>query len=720
MQAYCDLSLPTYTSNIVNVGIQQSGIDEEIPENISEEEMNRLLLFVSEDDRQDIQDAYEKSSESFDYDGEVLTLKDSVKSDNEKLDALTEEMKLPMMLTAGFENGSDTTKQMEGQLKEQMSQVPGIEKMSVFDIFGMMDDTQRAAIVDKITEQMDKMPDSILDQAAISYVKSTYEQIGLDTGHMSTVYILKTGAKMLGLAALGMAASILACLMASRVGAKVGRGLRRDTFRKVIGFSNAEFDKFSTASLITRSTNDIQQIQLLTVMILRIVLYAPIMAIGGILKVSKTNVDMFWIIGLAVLLIVMVVAVLFIVVMPKFKIVQNMVDKLNLVSREILTGLPVIRAFHTEKHEEERFDKANKDLTKLNLFVNRAMTFMMPTMMLVMNGITVLIVWVGGHSINDGAMQVGDMMAFIQYAMQIIMSFLMICMISVMLPRAAVSAERVDKVLKSETKIYDPKEPKTLPKNGKGEVAFEHVSFHYPGAEEDVLHDITFTAKPGETTAFIGSTGCGKSTLVNLIPRFYDVTEGKITIDGQDVRDLTQHELRDKLGYVPQKGVLFSGNIASNIMFGNPAGSEQEMTEAAQIAQAVEFIDTKPERYKSPISQGGANVSGGQKQRLSIARAIAKHPDVYIFDDSFSALDYKTDTVLRSALKEKTTDSVVLIVAQRISTILHAEQIIVLDDGKIVGKGTHEELLKTCDAYYQIAASQLSESELKEAMKEED
>ena len=720
VQAYCDLSLPTYTSNIVNVGIQQSGIDEEIPENISEEEMNRLLLFVSEDDRQDIQDAYEKSSESFDYDGEVLTLKDSVESDNEKLDALTEEMKLPMMLTAGFENGSDTTKQMEDQLKEQMSQVPGIEKMSVFDIFGMMDDTQRAAIVDKITEQMDKMPDSILDQSAISYVKSTYEQIGLDTGHMSTVYILKTGAKMLGLAALGMAASILACLMASRVGAKVGRGLRRDTFRKVIGFSNAEFDKFSTASLITRSTNDIQQIQFLTVMILRMVLYAPIMAIGGILKVSKTNVDMFWIIGLAVLLIIMVVAVLFIVVMPKFKIVQNMVDKLNLVSREILTGLPVIRAFHTEKHEEERFDKANKDLTKLNLFVNRAMTFMMPTMMLVMNGITVLIVWVGGHSINDGAMQVGDMMAFIQYAMQIIMSFLMICMISVMLPRAAVSAERVDEVLKSETKIHDPKEPKTLPENGKGEVSFEHVSFRYPGAEEDVLHDITFTAKPGETTAFIGSTGCGKSTLVNLIPRFYDVTEGKITIDGQDVRDLTQHELREKLGYVPQKGVLFSGNIASNIMFGNPAGSEQEMTEAAQIAQAVEFIDTKPERYKSPISQGGANVSGGQKQRLSIARAIAKHPDVYIFDDSFSALDYKTDTVLRSALKEKTTDSVVLIVAQRISTILHAEQIIVLDDGKIVGKGTHEELLKTCDAYYQIAASQLSESELKEAMKEED
>ncbi|MDR3926889.1 MAG: ABC transporter ATP-binding protein [Dorea sp.] len=718
VQAYCDLSLPTYTSNIVNVGIQQSGIDEEIPENISEEEMNRLLLFVSENDRQDIQAAYEKSSESFDYDGEVLTLKDSVKSDNEKLDALTEEMKLPMMLTAGFENGSDTTKQMEGQLKEQMSQVPGIEKMSVFDIFGMMDDTQRAAIVDKITEQMDKMPDSILDQAAISYVKSTYEQIGLDTGHMSTVYILKTGAKMLGLAALGMAASILACLMASRVGAKVGRGLRRDTFRKVIGFSNAEFDKFSTASLITRSTNDIQQIQFLTVMILRIVLYAPVMAIGGILKVSKTNVDMFWIIGLAVLLIVMVVAVLFIVVMPKFKIVQNMVDKLNLVSREILTGLPVIRAFHTEKHEEERFDKANKDLTKLNLFVNRAMTFMMPTMMLVMNGITVLIVWVGGHSINDGAMQVGDMMAFIQYAMQIIMSFLMICMISVMLPRAAVSASRIDEVLTSETMIHDPKQPSRIPEEGKGKVVFDHVSFRYPGAEEDVLHDISFTAEPGKTTAFIGSTGCGKSTLVNLIPRFYDVTDGKITIDGKDVRDVSQHELREKLGYVPQKAVLFSGDIASNILYGNPDGSEAEMIEAATIAQATEFIDQKKKKYKSPISQGGANVSGGQKQRLSIARAIAKHPDVYIFDDSFSALDYKTDATLRAELKEKTAESTVMIVAQRISTILHADQIIVLEDGQIVGKGTHKELLKNCEAYYQIASSQLSEKELEEDLKE--
>ena len=565
VQAYCDLSLPTYTSDIVNVGIQQSGIDENVPEYISEEEMNRLTLFMSKDDSEYVKDAYEKSQNSFEFDGEVLALKDSVKAEDNKLEKLAEKMELPMMLTAGFETGSDTTKQMEDQLKEQMSQVPGIENMSVFDILDKMDASQRAMLVDKITEKMSDMPDSIMSQAAVSYIKTAYEQLGLDTGHMSTVYILKTGAKMLGLAALGMLASIMAGLMASRVGAKVGRGLRRDVFRKVIGFSNAEFDKFSTASLITRSTNDIQQIQLLLVMILRMVMYAPIMAIGGILKVSQTNVDMFWIIGLAVLIIVMIVTVLFTVVMPKFKIVQNLVDKLNLVSREILTGLPVIRAFHTEKHEEERFDKANKELTKINLFVNRAMTFMMPVMMLVMNGITVLIVWVGGHSINDGTMQVGDMMAFIQYAMQIIMSFLMICMISVMLPRAAVSAERVDEVLRSKTKIHDPKVPKNLPENGKGEVAFEHVSFRYPGAEEDVLHDISFTAKPGETTAFIGSTGCGKSTLVNLIPRFYDVTEGVITIDGQDIREITQHELREKLGYVPQKGVLFSGDIASNI-----------------------------------------------------------------------------------------------------------------------------------------------------------
>ena len=486
----------------------------------------------------------------------------------------------------------------------------------------------------------------------------------------------------------------------------------------MVGFSNGEFDKFSTASLITRSTNDIQQIQLLTVMILRMVLYAPILAIGGIYQVFHTNVDMSWIIALAVGIIVAIVLVLFLIVMPKFKVVQNQVDRLNLVSREILTGLPVIRAFSTQKHEEQRFDEANKALTRTNLFVNRAMTFMMPLMMLVMNAISILIIWVGGHSINDGAMQVGDMMAFIQYTMQIIMSFLMICMISVMLPRAAVSATRVDEVLTSDTLIHDPKEPDRFDEQGNGEVSFDHVSFRYPGAEEDVLHDITFTAKPGQTTAFIGSTGSGKSTLVNLIPRFYDVTEGKITIDGKDIREVSQHDLRDRLGYVPQKGVLFSGDIASNILYGNPDGSEAEMEEAAQIAQAEEFISHKQKKYHSPIAQGGSNVSGGQKQRLSIARAIAKHPDVYIFDDSFSALDYKTDVTLRQALKKKTKDSTVLIVAQRISTILHAEQIIVLDDGKVVGIGTHKELLKNCETYYQIAASQLSEKELEADMKE--
>ena len=522
----------------------------------------------------------------------------------------------------------------------------------------------------------------------------------------------------MALALLGMLASILVGLIASRVGARMGQSLRKDVFRKVVSFSNGEFDKFSTASLITRSTNDIQQIQLLTVMILRMVLYAPIMAAGGIFKVFRTNVDMSWIIALAVALIVSVVAVLFVVVMPKFKVVQNMVDRLNLVSREILTGLQVIRAFSTEQYEEKRFDSANRDLTKTNLFVNRAMTFMMPLMMLIMNGIAVLIVWVGGHSINDGSMQVGDMMAFIQYTMQIIMSFLMICMISVMLPRAAVSADRVDEILTSGTLIHDPESPKDFAENASGEVVFDHVSFRYPGAEEDVLHDISFTAKPGETTAFIGSTGSGKSTLVNLIPRFYDVTEGRILIDGVDLREVSQHDLRDRLGYVPQKGVLFSGDIASNILYGNPGGGKEEMTEAAAIAQAEEFIGQKQKGYQSPIAQGGSNVSGGQKQRLSIARAIAKHPDIYIFDDSFSALDYKTDVKLRNALKDKTKDSTVMIVAQRISTILHAEQIIVLDDGKVAGKGTHRELLKNCEEYYQIASSQLSEKELENDMKE--
>ena len=718
VQAYCDLSLPTYTSDIVNVGIQQGGIDETVPDTISKKDLNHLLLLVPSDRQKTVKNAYTESVEKYDYNGTVMELKASVKEDEKKMDRLSEILGKPMLMAAGFDSGSDMTQKIEEQMRTQMSGIPNVDKMDIYDMLEFMGAEGRNALIGQMDQQMDSMQDSMIAQAAAGYIKDAYTHIGIDTDQIETTYILRTGAKMLALAFLGMAASILVGLLASRVGAGVGRRLRENVFRKVVGFSNAEFDKFSTASLITRSTNDIQQIQLLLVMILRMVLYAPIMAIGGIWKVFHTNVGMSWIIGLAVAVIIVIVGFLFLVVMPKFKLIQNQVDKLNLVSREILTGLSVIRAFGTQKHEEERFDDANKALTKTNLFVNRAMTFMMPLMMFVMNSIAVLIVWVGGHSINDGAMQVGDMMAFIQYTMQIIMAFLMICMLSVMLPRAAVSADRVDEVLTSETLIHDPGNPSHIPEEGKGKVVFDHVSFRYPGAEEDVLHDISFTAEPGKTTAFIGSTGCGKSTLVNLIPRFYDVTDGKITIDGKDIRNVSQHELREKLGYVPQKAVLFSGDIASNILYGNPEGSEAEMTEAATIAQATEFIEQKKKKYKSTISQGGSNVSGGQKQRLSIARAIAKHPDVYIFDDSFSALDYKTDATLRAKLKEKTSESTVMIVAQRISTILHADQIIVLDDGQIVGKGTHKELLKTCEAYYQIASSQLSEKELEEDLKE--
>ena len=718
VQAYCDLSLPTYTSDIVNIGIQQGGIDETVPDTISEKDLNHLLLLVPSDRQEIVKNAYTKSVGKYDYNGTVMELKASVKEDEKKMDRLSEVLGKPMLMAAGFDSGSDMTQKIEEQMRTQMSGIPNVDKMSIYDMLEFMGAEGRDALIGQMDQQMDSMQDSIIAQAAAGYIKDAYTHIGIDTDQIETTYILHTGAKMLALAFFGMAASILVGLLASRVGAGVGRRLRENVFRKVVGFSNAEFDKFSTASLITRSTNDIQQIQLLLVMILRMVLYAPIMAIGGIWKVFHTNVDMSWIIGLAVAVIIVIVGFLFLVVMPKFRLIQNQVDKLNLVSREILTGLSVIRAFGTQKYEEERFDDANKALTKTNLFVNRAMTFMMPLMMFVMNSIAVLIVWVGGHSINDGAMQVGDMMAFIQYTMQIIMAFLMICMISVMLPRAAVSAGRVDEVLTSETMIHDPGNPSHIPEEGKGKIVFDHVSFRYPGAEEDVLHDISFTAEPGKTTAFIGSTGCGKSTLVNLIPRFYDVTDGKITIDGKDIRNVSQHELREKLGYVPQKAVLFSGDIASNILYGNPDGSEAEMTEAATIAQATEFIEQKKKKYKSTISQGGSNVSGGQKQRLSIARAIAKHPDVYIFDDSFSALDYKTDATLRAKLKEKTSESTVMIVAQRISTILHADQIIVLDDGQIVGKGTHKELLKNCEAYYQIASSQLSEKELEEDLKE--
>ena len=714
VQAYCDLSLPAYTSNIVNVGIQQGGIEDEIPEQIAREEMDKLLLFVSEEDGQKVMDAYEEDTESYEKDAYVL--KESVSGDEEQMKELQDILKLPMMMMTGFESGSDMTKEVESQLKSSLPDGTVSEDTTIFDIMKMLPGEQRTAMMEKMGEQMDDLPDTILDQAAVSYCKSVYQDLGMDMEKIQTGYLAKTGGMMIALAFLGMAASVLVGFLASRVGASAGRDLRGRVFHKVVGFSNHEFNQFSTASLITRSTNDIQQIQMLIVMLLRMVLYAPILAIGGVFQVMKTNVSMSWIIGLAVIIIACMVLLLFVVAMPKFKMLQKLVDKLNLVTREILTGLSVIRAFSTEKHEEKRFDDANVELTKTNLFVNRAMTFMMPAMMLVMNGVSVLIVWTGAHGISDGQMQVGDMMAFIQYTMQIIMGFLMLCMISIMLPRAAVAADRVEEVLKSETIICDPEQPEVLPEQGEGVLSFDHVSFKYPGADEDVLQDITFTARPGQTTAIIGSTGSGKSTLVNLIPRFYDVTEGKITLDGIDIRDIKQHDLREKLGYVPQKGVLFSGNIASNIMFGNQDGTEAEMKEAAEIAQATEFIETKPEGYESPIAQGGSNVSGGQKQRLSIARAIAKHPQVFIFDDSFSALDYKTDVTLRHALAEKTRESTVLIVAQRISTILHAEQILVLDDGKIVGKGTHAELLKNCEVYREIAESQLSRAELESAV----
>jgi len=716
VQVYCDLSLPSYTSDIVNVGIQQAGVDDKIPEAISEEEMEKVLLFVQADDRQTVLDAYEKDENT--YNQTAYVLKKNIQDNEEKTEELEEILSVPMMMTAGFEQGSDTTAKIEEQLRANIPAEMLPKNATVFDILKMLPEEQLSQMTDKMKDQMDDMPDTIIEQAGISYIKTAYEDLGMDMNQIQFHYLFVTGGKMLALALLGMLASVLVGLLASRVGASTGRDLRGKVFRKVVGFSNNEFDQFSTASLITRSTNDIQQIQMLIVMLLRIVLYAPLIAIGGIYKVFQTNVSMSWIIALAAILIVLVVSVLFIVAMPKFKIMQQLVDKLNLVTREVLTGLSVIRAFSTEKHEEERFEKANRDLTKTNLFVNRAMTFMMPVMMVVMNAISVLIVWTGAHGINDGQMQVGDMMAFIQYTMQIIMGFLMLCMISVMLPRAAVAAERVDEVLTSKTIIKDPEQPKHLPKKTEGVLKFNHVAFKYPGADEDVLEDIDFTAHPGQTTAIIGSTGSGKSTLVNLIPRFYDVTEGSITLDGIDIREMTQQELRSKLGYVPQKGVLFSGTIGSNIMFGNPDGNEQDMEEAAKIAQATEFIDTKSKKYDSTISQGGGNVSGGQKQRLSIARAIAKHPKLFIFDDSFSALDYKTDVALRKALKEKTSDSTVLIVAQRISTILHAEQIIVLDDGKIAGVGTHQELLKNCEVYQQIAASQLSEAELKAGLEE--
>lgn len=690
VQAAGDLTLPDYTSKIVNVGIQNGGIENVAPEVIRKSEMDNMLIFTEEDDK--VLASYEEISkdnlDSAEYEKLVkkypaleneslYRIKKISSSEQDELDSL---MAKPLMMLS-------VTKQMP---KEQLDQM-----------------------LEKVNQKIDDMQESILEQAAIQEVKNEYKAIGMNTDSIQNQYIIMAGLKMLGISLIIMISAISIMCLSARVAARLAKTLREKVFKKVLRFSNKEFSEYSTASLITRSTNDIQQIQGLIAILFRVLVYAPIIGIGGFLRVlNQSDNSMAWIIGVAIVAILFVVATLFIIAMPRFKKLQQLIDKLNLVAREILTGLPVIRAFNTEKKEEKRFDKANMDLTKTNLFVNRAMSFMMPTLMLIMNGISLLIVWVGAHGIDNGTMQVGNMMAFIQYTMQIVMSFLMISMVSIMLPRASVSANRINEIIETEETIKDSKEPKKLNPNKKGLVEFKNVSFRYPDSDEEVLSDISFTAEPGKTTAIIGSTGSGKSTIVNLIPRFYDVTSGNLLIDGVDIKDISNKDLRKIIGFVPQKGILFSGTIESNIKYGNPNMSDEQMIEAAQIAQATEFIESKPEKYKEPIAQGGSNVSGGQKQRLSIARAIAIDPEILVFDDSFSALDFKTDSILRAELAKKTQDKTVIIVAQRINTILNADQIIVLEDGKVVGKGTHEELIKTNETYKQIALSQLSAKEL--------
>lgn len=695
LQANCDLALPDYTSKIVNIGIQQKGIEDGVPEKIREESMDKLFLFMEEKDVETVKDDYTLK-------GDIYELKEIDADKREKLNSI---FGMPMMAVEGLEEGGDQVK----QIREKM-QLP--EDADLFQVFSQMPKEQLLKMMDAMTSGMKDMPDSIVTQAAVQYVELEYEGQGIDVDQMQIRYILMSGLKMLGLALVIMIAAISVTFLSARVAAILGRNLRNGVYRKVISFSGEELNHFSTASLITRSTNDIQQVQQVFAMIFRIVLYAPILGIGGVLKVLQTDASMTWILGVAVAAIMVLVGLLFKIAMPKFTKLQYLIDELNLVSREILTGIPVIRAFSREKHEEERFEKANDRLTKTNLFVNRCMTFMMPAMMLIMNGITILIVYNGAHAVDNGTMQVGNMMAFMQYAMQIIMSFLMITMMSIMLPRASVAAKRINEVMDTKVSILDGDAGALPDKGAKGEVRFEHVGFSYPGADEETLTDIDFSAHKGETVAFIGSTGSGKSTLVNLIPRFFDVTSGRILVDGVDVRDMKLTELRDRIGYVPQKGVLFSGTIDSNIRYGKEDASEAEVQRAAEVAQAWDFIQEKEEKMESEIAQGGTNVSGGQKQRLSIARAIAKRPEIYIFDDSFSALDYKTDVVLRRALKKETKDATTLIVAQRISTILHADRILVLDEGRVVGQGTHKELLKSCEVYRQIAMSQLSEEEL--------
>ena len=728
VQATGDLTLPDYTSKIVNIGIQSGGIENPAPEVIRKSEMGNLLIFT-EDDEQILNDYKEISKENLDekeYEKLVKkypaleneTLYEVKKLNSEEQTQLNNMMTKPLMMLSSLENEETANSMKEQMLSSMPANIPeqqkiAMQNMELIDIIKQMQKEQIDKMLETVNEKLDNMQNSILEQAAIQQVKKEYKAIGIDTDNLQNKYIIIAGLKMLGISFIIMASAISIMCLSARVAAKLAKTLREKTFKKVLKFSNKEFSEYSTASLITRSTNDIQQIQGLIAILFRVLVYAPIIGIGGFLRVlSQSDNSMAWIIGVAILAILFVVATLFIIAMPRFKKLQELIDKLNLVAREILTGLPVIRAFNTEKKEEKRFDKANVDLTKTNLFVNRAMSFMMPTLMLIMNAISLLIVWVGAHGIDNGTMQVGNMMAFIQYTMQIVMSFLMISMVSIMLPRASVSANRINEILETEEAIQESKEPKKLDASKKGLVEFKNVSFRYPDSDEEVLSDITFTAKPGETTAIIGSTGSGKSTIVNLIPRFYDITSGNLLIDGVDIKEISNKDLRKIVGFVPQKGILFSGTIESNIKYGNPNMSDEQMIEAAQIAQATEFIEAKPEKYKEPIAQGGSNVSGGQKQRLSIARAIAINPEILVFDDSFSALDFKTDSTLRAELAKKTKDKTVIIVAQRINTILNADQIIVLEDGKIVGKGTHEELIKNNETYKQIALSQLSEEEL--------
>ena len=728
VQAQADLRLPDFTSRIVNVGIQAGGIETAVPKVISKENMENLLMFSNEDDK--ILENYslvgntaskEQEKVINDYLGKDYELKEDtiyVLNDinSEKEDELSKILSDPLM-----EYSVVTNEETENKIKNAfISKVPEeqkqiLENMSVLEILKTMPEEQRNVILSEFTKQIDNMESSIKEQAAVTEVKNLYSKMGIDTDKIQNNYILFQGLQMLGVALISMLSAISIMLLSARVAAKLGKTLREKVFKKVLKFSTGELNKFSTASLITRSTNDIQQIQMLIAILFRVVVYAPIIGVGGFIKVLTTSDNsMAWIIGVAILAVLFIVITLFIVAMPRFRKLQDLTDKLNLVSREILSGLQVIRAFNKEKREEKRFDIANKDLMNTNVFVNRAMSMMMPLLMLVMNSIMVLIIWVGGHNVDQGIMQVGDMMAFIQYTMQIVMAFLMISMISIMLPRASVSARRINEVLETESSIKDKPENelKKFDENKKGLVEFKDVSFRYPDADTEILEDITFTAEPGKTTAIIGSTGSGKSTIVNLIPRFYDVTGGELLIDGVNVKDVAQKDLRDIIGFVPQKGLLFSGTIESNIKYSDDNMSDEKMYEAARIAQATEFIETKEKKYQDPIAQGGGNVSGGQKQRLSIARAIAKDPEIFVFDDSFSALDLKTDSALREALKEKTQDKTVIIVAQRISTILNADQIIVLEEGKVVGIGTHEELIKNNETYRQIALSQLSEEEL--------